>query len=170
LKGRSITPYDLPKAYDRRPGARSPSCYKFEMSKTIEQWLLFEYIGLEFTPLSKPFKAREQAAKAREKYPERLRKRTATWVRLLLFRPQNEIMSSSACNLGSRAARKSARRVELLVESQPVSVVNCFAVAALACLLSVGACPDASTPLFGIDAEIPRMHDDAGGWSCPSHN
>jgi hypothetical protein len=69
-----ITPYDLPKAYDRRLGARSPSCYKFEMSKTIEQWLLFEYIGLEFTPLSKPFKAREQAEKAREKYPERLRK------------------------------------------------------------------------------------------------
>ena len=45
------------------------------MSKTIEQWLLFEYIGLEFTPLSKPFKTREQAEKAREKYPERLRKR-----------------------------------------------------------------------------------------------
>jgi hypothetical protein len=26
------------------------------MSKTIEQWLLFEYVGGEFTPLSKPFK------------------------------------------------------------------------------------------------------------------
>jgi hypothetical protein len=37
-------------------------------------WLLFEYVGLEFTPLSKPFKTREQAEKAREKYPERLRK------------------------------------------------------------------------------------------------
>jgi hypothetical protein len=45
------------------------------MSKTVEQWLLFEYIGLEFTPLSKPFKMREQAEKAREKYPGRLRKR-----------------------------------------------------------------------------------------------
>jgi hypothetical protein len=44
------------------------------MSKTIEQWLLFEYVGLEFTPLSKPFKTKEQAEKAREKYPERLRK------------------------------------------------------------------------------------------------
>jgi hypothetical protein len=33
-------------------------------------------VGLEFTPLSKPFKTREeQAEKAREKYPERLRKR-----------------------------------------------------------------------------------------------
>jgi len=31
-------------------------------------------VGLEFTPLSKPFKTREQAEKAREKYPERLRK------------------------------------------------------------------------------------------------
>jgi len=44
------------------------------MPKTIEQWLLFEDVGLEFTPLSKPFKTREQAEKAREKYPERLRK------------------------------------------------------------------------------------------------
>jgi hypothetical protein len=50
-------------------------CYECEISKIVEQWLLFEYIGLEFTPLSKPFKTREQAEKAREKYPERLRKR-----------------------------------------------------------------------------------------------
>jgi hypothetical protein len=49
-------------------------CYKFEMSKVIERWLLFEYVGLEFTPLSKPFKTKEQAEKAREKYPERQRK------------------------------------------------------------------------------------------------
>ena len=41
------------------------------MSKIMEQWLLFEYVGLEFTPLSKPFKTTEQAEKAREKYPER---------------------------------------------------------------------------------------------------
>ena len=54
--------------------AQPPSCYKFEMSKTVEQWLLFEYVGLEFTPLSKPFKTKEQAEKARDKYPERLRK------------------------------------------------------------------------------------------------
>jgi hypothetical protein len=44
------------------------------MSKIIEQWLLFKYVGVEFTPLSKPFKTRKQAEKAREKYPERLRK------------------------------------------------------------------------------------------------
>jgi hypothetical protein len=55
--------------------SRSPSCYKSGMSKTTEQWLLYKYVGLEFTPLSKPFKTREQAEKAREKYPERLRKR-----------------------------------------------------------------------------------------------
>ena len=33
--------------------------------------MLFEYVGLESTPLSEPFKTREQAEKAREKYPER---------------------------------------------------------------------------------------------------
>jgi hypothetical protein len=44
------------------------------MSKPVERWLLFKYVGLEFTPLSKPFKTKEQAEKAREKYPERLRK------------------------------------------------------------------------------------------------
>jgi hypothetical protein len=44
------------------------------MSEVVEQWLLFEYVNPEFTPLSKPFKTREQAEKAREKYPERLRK------------------------------------------------------------------------------------------------
>lgn len=37
--------------------------------------MLFEYVGREFTPLSKPFKTKEQAEKARQKYPERLRKR-----------------------------------------------------------------------------------------------
>ncbi|MGB7846850.1 MAG: hypothetical protein WBL63_14640 [Candidatus Acidiferrum sp.] len=44
------------------------------MPKPTEQWLLFKYIGLEFTPLSKPFKTKEQAEKARLKYPERQRK------------------------------------------------------------------------------------------------
>jgi hypothetical protein len=39
------------------------------------QWLLFKYVGLEFTPLSKPFKTRVQAEKAREKYSEHQRKR-----------------------------------------------------------------------------------------------
>ena len=35
---------------------------------------MFQYVSGEFTPLSKPFKMREQAEKAREKYPERERK------------------------------------------------------------------------------------------------
>ena len=37
--------------------------------------MLFEFVDRELTPLSKPFKTREQAEKTREKYPERLRKR-----------------------------------------------------------------------------------------------
>jgi hypothetical protein len=45
------------------------------MTKTVEKWLLYKYVGLEFTPLSKPFKMKEQAEMAREKYPERLRKK-----------------------------------------------------------------------------------------------
>jgi hypothetical protein len=44
------------------------------MPKIIEQWLLFKYVGGEFTPLSKPFKTKGQAEKARLKYPERQRK------------------------------------------------------------------------------------------------
>jgi hypothetical protein len=40
------------------------------MPKIIEQWLLFKYIDGEFTPLSKPFKTRQQAETARLKYPE----------------------------------------------------------------------------------------------------
>jgi hypothetical protein len=54
--------------------AKSPSCYKFGMSKTGEQWLLFKYVGGELTPLSKPFKTKKQAEKARLQYPERERK------------------------------------------------------------------------------------------------
>ena len=50
---------------ERRP----PSCYKFEMSKTVERWMLFQYVHGELTPLSKPFQTRKQAEKAREKYP-----------------------------------------------------------------------------------------------------
>ena len=49
--------------------------YKSGMSKIVERWLLFEYEGRELTLLSKPFKTKKEAEKAREKYPERLRKR-----------------------------------------------------------------------------------------------
>jgi hypothetical protein len=44
------------------------------MPKIIEQWLLFRYINGEFTPLSKPFKTKAEAEKAREKNPERERR------------------------------------------------------------------------------------------------
>ncbi|MGC2765626.1 MAG: hypothetical protein WB607_08975 [Candidatus Acidiferrum sp.] len=44
------------------------------MPKTIEKWLLFTYVNGEFTPLSRPFKTKPLAEKARAKYPERERK------------------------------------------------------------------------------------------------
>jgi hypothetical protein len=49
-------------------------CYKFQMSKIVEQWLLFKYVKGQFTPLSKPFKMKKGAEKARLKYPERERR------------------------------------------------------------------------------------------------
>jgi hypothetical protein len=58
-------------AYDL--GVLQLSCYKTEMPKIIEQWLLFKYVNGEFTPLSKPFKTKAAAEKARQKYPERER-------------------------------------------------------------------------------------------------
>ena len=44
------------------------------MPKIIERWLLFKYIKGEFTPLSKPFKTKNQAEKASLKLPERERR------------------------------------------------------------------------------------------------
>ena len=48
--------------------------------KIIEQWLLYKYVKLEFTPLSKPFKTRKEAEKARLKLPERERRKVALGV------------------------------------------------------------------------------------------
>ena len=45
--------------------------------KSNEQWLLFKYVDGEFTPLSKPFKTKDQAEKARLKLPERERRKVA---------------------------------------------------------------------------------------------
>jgi hypothetical protein len=53
---------------------RPRSCYKFVMPKTTERWLLFTYVNGEFTLLSRPFKTKQLAEKARSKYPERQRK------------------------------------------------------------------------------------------------
>ena len=44
------------------------------MPKLTQRWLLFKYVGGEFTPLSKPLKTKEHAEKARLKYPEKERK------------------------------------------------------------------------------------------------
>jgi hypothetical protein len=50
-----------------------PPCYKSEM-KTTERWVLFKYVGTDLTPLSKPFKTKELAEKARLKFSERERR------------------------------------------------------------------------------------------------
>jgi hypothetical protein len=43
--------------------------------KSSVRWLLFEYNGLELVILSKPFKTKELAEKARQKYPDRVRRK-----------------------------------------------------------------------------------------------
>jgi hypothetical protein len=43
------------------------------MTKIAEQWLLFKYVDGRFTRLSKPFKTKVAAEKARLKLPERER-------------------------------------------------------------------------------------------------
>jgi hypothetical protein len=48
--------------------------------KIIEQWLLFKYVNGQFTPLSKPFKTKAAAEKARLKLPERDRREIAVGV------------------------------------------------------------------------------------------
>ena len=48
--------------------------------KIIEQWLLYKFIDGQFTPLSKPFKTKDQAEKARLKLPERERRGVAVGV------------------------------------------------------------------------------------------
>jgi hypothetical protein len=50
------------------------------MPKIIERWLLFKYIHGQFTPLSKPFKTKDQAEKARLKLSERERREVAVGV------------------------------------------------------------------------------------------
>ena len=43
--------------------------------KTSVRWLLFEYKGLELVILSKPFKTKKLAEKARQKYADRVRRK-----------------------------------------------------------------------------------------------
>ena len=49
-------------------------CHKFLMPKLTQRWLLFKYVGGEFTHLSRPLKTKEHAEKERLKYPEKERK------------------------------------------------------------------------------------------------
>jgi hypothetical protein len=63
-----------------RLGVLALSCYKTEMPKMIERWLLFKYVDGQFTPLSEPFKTKEQAEKTRLKLPERERREVAVGV------------------------------------------------------------------------------------------
>jgi hypothetical protein len=56
------------------------SCYKNEMPKIIERWLLFKYIDGQFTPLSKLFKTKAAAEPARSKLPDRERRSVAVGV------------------------------------------------------------------------------------------
>ncbi len=45
------------------------------MTNFVVQWLLLKYIDGDITFLSKPFKSKQVAEKARSKYPERVRKK-----------------------------------------------------------------------------------------------
>jgi hypothetical protein len=45
------------------------------MPKTVEQWILFEYVKGQLTALSKPFKSKKLAEKERKKYSERERRK-----------------------------------------------------------------------------------------------
>ena len=49
------------------------------MPKKIEKWFVFEYIGLELTPVSRPFKSKELAEKEGLKYSENIA-RELDWV------------------------------------------------------------------------------------------
>jgi hypothetical protein len=48
------------------------ACYKSPMPRRDEQWLLFKYVGGEFTPVSKPFKSKAQAENTPSDSAERL--------------------------------------------------------------------------------------------------
>jgi hypothetical protein len=48
---------------------------KIDPMKTKDRWMLFEYVDGLPSPLSKPFKTKKLAEKAREKFPEHERKR-----------------------------------------------------------------------------------------------
>jgi hypothetical protein len=61
------------------------------MPTTSEHWLLFKCIDGEFTPLSKPFKTKEQGEKVRLKHSERERK-TVGVIRQRLSLPSQDAL------------------------------------------------------------------------------
>jgi hypothetical protein len=54
-------------------------CYKTEM-KSTKRWQLLKYVGRELTPVSKPFKTRQAAERARAKLPAREQRTVAIGV------------------------------------------------------------------------------------------
>jgi len=65
---------------ERTASRQARPCYKLEMHKPLERWLLFQYIDGKVTVLSKEFKTKQLAEKARLKYPERERKKIGVGV------------------------------------------------------------------------------------------
>ncbi|HET6929337.1 MAG TPA: hypothetical protein VFI45_03380 [Candidatus Acidoferrum sp.] len=61
-------------------GVLALTCYKTEMPKIIERWLLFKYVDGQITPQSKPFKTKAAAEEARLKLPEREQRSVAVGV------------------------------------------------------------------------------------------
>jgi hypothetical protein len=73
-KSQSVRSSSPPLPGDGHSPLTKRSYYKIPKPKITERWLLFKYVGREFTPLWKPLKTKAQAEKARQKYPERERK------------------------------------------------------------------------------------------------
>jgi hypothetical protein len=55
-------------------------CYKLEMPKNAQRWFLFQYQKGKVAALSKGFKTKQLAEKARSKYPEPERKKIGVGV------------------------------------------------------------------------------------------
>jgi hypothetical protein len=67
------------------------------MPKITEQWLLFKYVNGQFTPLSKAFKTKAAAEKARLELPERERRTVAVGVIQMKNFEQKQSSRSSRC-------------------------------------------------------------------------
>ena len=91
------------------------------MPKVTEPSLLFNYVGSEFTPRSKPFQSRKQPEKAREKYCGRLRKTLALGLAHASGRKSISIIrvvSRSCVTKATSSRTRSAKLTVLLEEGQ----------------------------------------------------